>query len=141
MPTEKVSKRGRPKIEFDQRAWAEIYGLCEIQCTAEEIAGFLRISVDTLERRIKEKFKQNFAEFFAMHRTVGQISLRRSLFNLAKYNAISNKFALINYCGLSDKHEIEIPDVGEYFKEITNALHGLDTNAIQLLNRQTSSGD
>lgn len=70
-------KIGRPKLAVD---WKSAEGLAAILCTGEEISGFLGISYDTLERRIKETYKETFADWYRKHSVNGLISLRRSQF-------------------------------------------------------------
>jgi hypothetical protein len=95
---------GRPRLEFDVE---EFEKLCELQCTAEEIASFFRFSVDTLDRRIKEHYDgQGFAEVFAQKRGLGRISLRRKQWKLAETNAAVAIFLGKNYLGQKDSHEV-----------------------------------
>jgi len=62
------NKGGRPRKEIDQSFFE---GLCEIQCTLEEIAGVLRVSQDTVERWCKRTYELGFADaykkFSAIH--------------------------------------------------------------------------
>ena len=58
---------GRPRIEIDEAKWAQIEQLCFLQCTAEEIASVMKMSVDTIERRIAEKYEVSFAEYIKTH--------------------------------------------------------------------------
>lgn len=78
-----MAKMGRPKKELD---WDQLEKLCQIQCTAEEIAGWFGVSVDTVERRIKETHGVTFAEYFKKHSASGKISLRRTQYKMAETN-------------------------------------------------------
>lgn len=71
----------RPRKEIDQ---AEFEKLCALQCTKAEIAGFFKLSEDTVERWCKRTYKESFAVVFANKRSNGKISLRRSQFRLAE---------------------------------------------------------
>ncbi len=98
-----TKKMGRPRIELN---WEEFEKLCEIQCTAEEIAGWFRCSVDTIERSVKRKFNQTFAEVKAQRQTKGQIACRRQLMQLV----LKGHFGAIvwfgkNHCGMTEKVE------------------------------------
>ncbi len=73
-------KTGRPRKEID---FQELDKLCGLQCTADEIAGWFGVSVDTIERRILEETGQSFAEFYKEHSAGGRISLRRKQFQIA----------------------------------------------------------
>jgi hypothetical protein len=90
--------------------WKKFEGLCAIQCTASEIAGIFRISVDTLDRRIKEKFGQTFAEVFEVFSSDGKESLRRALYKSAvtKGNVSAQIFLAKNWLKMRDKSQDEI---------------------------------
>ena len=94
----------RPRKEID---FNELEKLCGLQCTAEEIAGWFGVSVDTIERRVKEKYDIGFAEYFDQRRSDGKISLRRRQFQTAMSG---NPSLLIwlgkQYLGQSDKQDI-----------------------------------
>ena len=62
------------KIEID---WELVDSLCEIQCTATEIASVTKISIDTYLRRSKELHNCTFAEYIKKQSEVGKASLRR----------------------------------------------------------------
>lgn len=81
--------RGRPKLVID---YSQFEKLCEIQCTEAEIAYQLGISVDTLETRIAEHYKEKvidkktgkvknrgltFSEAYKKFSAGGKVSLRR----------------------------------------------------------------
>ena len=61
--------------------------LCGIQCTEEEIMAVLDISKDTLLRWCKATYGTDFATIYKEKRRIGNASLRRSQFELAKTNA------------------------------------------------------
>lgn len=82
--------RGRPKLIID---YSQFEKLCEIQCTEEEIAYQLGVSVDTLESRIAEHYKEKvldkktgkvknkgltFSEAYKRFTAGGKVSLRRA---------------------------------------------------------------
>ena len=71
---------GRPKIEIDFKT---LDGMCAINCTQEEIASVLGISIDTLGRRIKEIHDMTFAEYYKKNSANGKMSLRRAQFDRA----------------------------------------------------------
>lgn len=70
----------RPRKPID---WNAIEELCAQQCTQEEIAAELDISVDTLERACRRDKRVTFAEFFQQKRMRGFVSLRRRQFLVA----------------------------------------------------------
>jgi AraC-like DNA-binding protein len=75
------NKGGRPRIEID---WESIDKLCGLQCTEEEIAQFLGISVDTLCRACQRKYNLSFAEYFGQKRGIGKVALRRAQWQVAQ---------------------------------------------------------
>lgn len=95
--------RGRPRTEIDKKTFE---GLCEIQCTAEEIAGWFRCSHDTLERWCKRTYGKTFEEVFAVYRGNGRISLRRSQFRLAQKNAVMGIWLGKQYLGQKDEQTV-----------------------------------
>jgi transcriptional regulator CtsR len=96
---------GRPTIELD---WEEFDKLCEIQCTLKEIASWFECSPDTIERRVKEKFGINFADYYEQKRGKGFISLRRLQFQAACSGSIPMLIWLgKQWLGQKDKQEID----------------------------------
>ena len=73
-------KTGRPKKEIDLEALRK---LCELQCSAAEISGFFGITVETLNRIIKDTYEISFLEYFEQNRSGGKIALRRKQFSVA----------------------------------------------------------
>jgi len=65
----------RPPKEFDQGLLDE---LVHLQCTLKEISAAMRLSEDTIERRIKDLHGCTFAAYFRRNRGQGFVSLRRA---------------------------------------------------------------
>lgn len=107
----------RTKIEID---FELLEGLCKIQCTAEEIAGVMGVSVDTIGRRIEEKESITFADYYKKHSDAGKASLRRLQFKHAKKNPGMAIFLGKNLLRQSDKQEITGADGGPQIIEITD---------------------
>lgn len=97
------NKGGRPRIEINKK---EFEKLCALQCTLEEIAGFLDCSEDTVERWCKREYNKGFAEVFRIKRGAGKISLRRSQFQLASKNPTMAIWLGKQYLGQRDKYDI-----------------------------------
>ncbi|MDD5391106.1 MAG: hypothetical protein PHD37_17345 [Gallionellaceae bacterium] len=98
-------KTGRKKIDIDIRTLDK---LCEMQCTIIEIAGFFNVSVDTIERRVKEASGIRFADYFEEKRGAGRASLRRRQFQLAmKGNGTMLVWLGKQYLGQTDKQEVK----------------------------------
>jgi hypothetical protein len=100
---------GRPKIEVD---WAHIEKLAHIQCTIEEVVAVTGISHDTLDRRSKEEYGINFADFLRQKKEGGKASLRRRQW----LSAIEDKNTTMmiwlgkQYLAQSDKQETKLTD-------------------------------
>lgn len=97
-----MAKTGRPRIDID---WKIVDSQLYIQGTGEEIAGYLGVSYDTLERRCKEEHGLSFADYSEQKRGVGRLSLRRAGWKLAQTNAAVNIFLSKNLLGMSDRIE------------------------------------
>lgn len=100
----------RPRKEIN---WPDVEKLCGLQCTEEEIAQFVSVSVDTLHRACKREYQMSFAEYFAQKRGVGKISLRRAQWQLAqKGNATMLIWLGKQYLSQRDKssHEVSGPE-------------------------------
>jgi len=71
--------RPRKEMDIDQ-----LKNMVRIQCTAEECAGVLEVSVDTIDRRLKEEGYGGFADFYKKHSDEGKASLRRAQWKAAQ---------------------------------------------------------
>lgn len=84
---------GRPKIEIDYNT---VEKLANIQCTQEEIASFLGISVRTLQR------DEEFCRIYKKGQENGKMSLRRIQFKLAEKNPTMAIWLGKQYLGQKD---------------------------------------
>jgi hypothetical protein len=114
------NKGGRPRKEIVQHTFE---GLCEIQCTLEEIAAVLRVSEDTVERWCKRIYELGFADAFKKFSATGKTSLRRYQLEAAKKG---NPTMLIwlgkQYLGQTDKPTAEEPDEELDLEKISSDL-------------------
>lgn len=94
---------GRPKKQIDYEA---VEKLANIQCTQEEIASFLNLSVRTLQR------DEEFCRVYKKGQENGRMSLRRMQFKLAEKNTAMAIFLGKQYLGQKDVVENEITDNG-----------------------------
>jgi hypothetical protein len=91
---------GRPQAIVD---WPTVDKLCHIQCTQEEIAAIIDVSVDTLERASKRQHKVSFAEYMKIKSAGGKMSLRRQQYeNAAKGNVTMQIWLGKQYLGQRD---------------------------------------
>ena len=105
---------GRPKKQIDYEV---VEKLASIQCTQEEIANFLNISVRTLQR------DEEFCRLYKKGMDSGKMSLRRTQFKIAeKGNASMAIFLGKQYLGQRDVIETdnthEISKVEELLSKI-----------------------
>jgi hypothetical protein len=107
---------GRPRKEVD---WVTFEKLCAMHCTQEEIANFLEMSVDTLERRVKEDHDVGFAELYRQKRAKGRISLRRKMMEVAQGGNVAMLIFLSkNLLGFGDRVVTESAEDNEKSKLI-----------------------
>ena len=93
----------RSKTEID---FKELERLCYMQCSEQEIAQWFHCSIDTVARRVREKFDISFAEYFEKKRVGGLISLRHNMFKMSEKSSQMAIFLAKNWLGMSDSHEI-----------------------------------
>jgi IS30 family transposase len=93
----------RKKIEVD---WDQVKKLCAIQCTRKEIAAFMNISEDTIERACKREFKKYFRDLRDDWAEGGKCSLRRKQWLLADKSATMAIFLGKQMLGQIDEESI-----------------------------------
>lgn len=103
-------KMGRPILEID---WETFQKLLEYQASLEEVAAWFKMSPDTVETRVKEKFNRTFSEVSKEFRGVGKLSLRRKQFQ----EAMKGNTKLLIWLG---KQYLEQRDKREDTVNITN---------------------
>lgn len=108
---------GRPKKEID---YGVVEKLANIQCTQEEIAGVLGISVRTLQR------DEEFCRIYKKGQENGKMSLRRIQYKLAEKNASMAIFLGKQYLGQRDNVEVKAP---EELNKVTELLNKLEEEA------------
>ena len=87
---------GRPPKAFDHELFEK---LCYIHCSGAEIAGIMRMDLDTLYVKVKDYYNVDFSEAYARLAANGKASLRRIQFELAKKNPSMAIFLGKNYLG------------------------------------------
>ena len=103
---------GRPMKQIDK---VQFEKLCALQCTEEEICGFLDVTDKTLEKWCQKEYKAHFSEVFIQKRGVVKVSLRRSQWRLAEKNANMAIWLGKQYLGQKDtpvEHEPDTQDDG-----------------------------
>lgn len=117
----------RPQIEIDQ---TQFEGLCTIQCTLKEIAGWFKCSEDTIERWCRRTYADengnpmSFADVYKQKSMGGKISLRRYQFRLAEHNTSMAIWLGKQWLGQRDNMDMSVESreskdveaLNEYFK-------------------------
>lgn len=107
---------GRPKKEID---YVAVEKLANIQCTQEEIASFLGLSVRTLQR------DEEFCRIYKKGQENGKMSLRRIQFKLAERNPTMALWLGKQYLGQRDSFpdEVNYTEVNKGIMNIANLLN------------------
>lgn len=103
----------RPKLEIDYNA---VEKLANIQCTQEEIANFLDISVRTLQR------DEEFCHIYNKGRENGKMSLRRMQFKLAEKSHAMAIWLGKQYLGQRDVPEQQEKSENGILQELVEAI-------------------
>ena len=98
---------GRKVIKLD---YVKLDNLIAIQCTLSECACVMNVSTDTIQRRLKEDKKVDFATYFNLKRGKGKASLRRRQFQMAERNPTMAIWLGKQYLDQKDKQEITDKD-------------------------------
>lgn len=101
----------RPKKPIDYIA---VEKLANIQCTQEEIANFLELSVRTLQR------DEEFCRIYKKGQDSGRMSLRRYQFKQAEKSASMAIWLGKQYLGQKEKIEYTDDNIKEINENITN---------------------
>ena len=110
----------RPRKQINKD---EFEKLCGIMCTKEEIAGWFKVSEDTIDRFCKREYGESFAVVSKEHSSMGKISLRRSQFKLAEKSPAMAIFLGKNYLGQKDSFEQTVTTIEDLtpLAELLNA--------------------
>ena len=99
---------GRPKKKIN---WKQFDELCQIQCTAEEIAQVLDVSLRTLQRAVKAEFGETFVMVYKKKSAGGLTSLRRIQFSMAHENVAMAIWLGKQYLGQKDQVDQKVENV------------------------------
>ena len=120
----KKKKVGRKTIELDRD---QFESLCGMLCTEEEIAGFFKVSVDTVERWCKREYGKKFCEVSKIYAEAGKVSLRRAQLAAAMAGSVPMMIFLgKNYLGQSDKKEQKVEVKDEQRTKLAHILEQLE---------------
>jgi hypothetical protein len=112
---------GPKPIPFDRVVFEE---LCNIQCTQTEIAAVMKMSVDSLVRKVEAHYCQRYADVYKVHIEYGKMSLRRMQLNLAKRSAAMAIWLGKQYLGQKEHLALThaSPEVIQHFEGIMKQL-------------------
>jgi hypothetical protein len=99
-----MAKIGRPEKPID---WKIFEDLCNIQCTAEEIASVCKVDRHTLYDRVKKQYEEEFPTVYKKYTEGGKTSIRRMQFKLAQKNTAMAIWLGKQYLGQRDHQEKE----------------------------------
>lgn len=119
------NKRGRPKIplivedigDLEKKIPArtiifeDVLYWMDLGATAEEIAGSRHVSVDTLDRRLREQTGLSFAELKEKCCGQAKMNLRENQYHLTKTNASMGIWLGKNWLGQKDNDKIEVSQI------------------------------
>lgn len=132
-----MARTGRPKKEFDKKAFSDLVGL---GCNQEEICWYFRdetgktANIDTLTRWCKRTFGMTFQEYFKQNGFMAlKIQLRRNQFELSKKSAAMAIWLGKQYLDQKDSIEVE--------SSITDSTREEVSILIDELNKATSGAD
>lgn len=135
-----MARTGRPKAEYDIKAFQDLVGL---GCTQEEICWYFRddkgkpANIDTLTRWCKRTFDMTFQEYFKQNGFMAmKIRLRRNQFELSKKSAAMAIWLGKQYLDQKDSIEVESSitdntreEIGVLIDELNKTRSGTDTDA------------
>lgn len=124
-----MARTGRPKIEFDTKAFVDLVGL---GCTQEEICWYFRdetgkpANIDTLTRWCKRTFGMTFQEYFKQNGFMAlKIKLRRNQFKLSEKSAAMAIFLGKQYLGQRDVVEYNQGITDETREEVNKLIESI----------------
>lgn len=120
-PGPKKGEGGRPRIPDPD--WDEVEKMMVVQNTQEDIAYILGISIDTLARKVKEKYGITFAELYEQKKRYGKDKIRKAMWNAAQKGSIPMLIWLSkNWLGMKDNPE----EIFEQKPTIIRTKNGLE---------------
>lgn len=88
--------------------WEQFEQLCGLQCTQPEIGSFLKVHRETLSKRVKENYGEDYSTVYKRFSEVGKTSLRRNQFILSKKNAAMAIWLGKQWLDQKDSQEVSV---------------------------------
>ncbi len=96
----------RKRIDLN---WTQIEAMCQLMCTAEEVASVFKCTRRALQNRCIKDNGMKWETFFEKHCAGGKVSIRRDLFTESKKgNVAASIFLAKNYLGMKDNQELNV---------------------------------
>ncbi|MEA5047451.1 MAG: hypothetical protein VB034_02460 [Eubacteriales bacterium] len=103
----------RPQKTWTNRDFEQFEALCKIQCSKADICAVMDVSEKTLDRLVKEQYRQTFEEMQSHFRAYGKASLLRIQFKLAERNPTMAIWLGKQYLGQQDPSMRRPPGGGD----------------------------
>lgn len=100
-------------IVWSDDQYKQFEEMCRIQCTIDEVCLVMDVSDKTLNRLLKERYKEGFSAVFKKFASGGKMSLRRMQYKQAMNGNVTMLIWLgKQYLGQADKQELTGSDGG-----------------------------
>ncbi|MGK5595678.1 MAG: hypothetical protein ACSNEK_10035 [Parachlamydiaceae bacterium] len=119
---------GRPPKDYNRQVFE---GLCQIQCTINEIESVLHADQRSIDNWCKREYGEDFSTIYKRFSEGGKASLRRMQLNLAKTNASMCIWLGKQYLGQKDpdnKDQSLDPETVGKFNAIMNQIDSLQSS-------------
>lgn len=113
-----MAKRG-PKPKVEKKAFEK---LCALQCTLTEMMCYFDCSEDTIENFCKNEYDMKFSDVFKIKRGSGQISLRRTQWQLAEKSVPMAIFLGKQFLGQRDSFPEEVQTENKALDALIKAI-------------------
>ena len=111
-----AKKMGRPEIPFD---WTRLDAILQYKASLADSAEIMQVSEDTIEKRIKDKYKITFTEYRDKKMSTVRLSLVQKAIHMAKAGDRTMLiFCLKNLCGWNDVYQQEINQTNTEVKRL-----------------------
>lgn len=115
----------RPRKEIDQKQFEK---LCGLHCTKTEICAWFGVTEKTLNAWCKKIYGHGFSLVFSQKKEFGNISLRRSQWQLAEKSATMAIWLGKQYLGQRDNVDVTVSDAkGIALDELEKMVIGNDS--------------
>lgn len=114
---DRVATKGRNQLILNRNGMAAVEKLASMQCTDEDMAGFLDVCVDTL---LNKNNKEKFMEAKQKGKCLGRVSIRRMQFKAAEAGNVS----MLIWLGKQFLGQKEQPDVAVRDSSMTISIVG-----------------